>query len=280
MAGSLALALTGLTLAVAGQDLRLLPAWRAFEGTWSATGRRQVVAIEGGAVGRHRRDIGSGGPRRGAEPRVPRRGDRFDDGQGLSVGRAVWTDENGDRLFSRLRGEPLQTGQRLVGTITGGTGVARPRRRVLVEVAVPHPGGERGRARPWASGGGFGGRSRRGDRAVRGRPIYSHRVMVFFKGWLGLPKLRYQIILWTVNTTDQNAIFGTLGYQFARAFSVYAGLNALPGTRTLTGSHPYWLGHDRVMADEFFRPYFTNGVVDRRRAACRASGTRSWSATT
>jgi hypothetical protein len=90
--------------------------------------------------------------------------------------------------------------------------------------------------------------------------IYSHRVMVFFKGWLGLPKLRYQIILWTVNTTDQNAIFGTLGYQFTKAFSVYAGLNALPGTRTLTGSHPYWLGHDRVMADEFFRPYFTNGV--------------------
>lgn len=90
--------------------------------------------------------------------------------------------------------------------------------------------------------------------------IYSHRVMLFFKGWLGLPKLRYQIILWTVNTTDQKAIFGSLGYQFTRAFSVYAGLNALPGTRSLTGSHPYWLGHDRVMADEFFRPYFTNGV--------------------
>lgn len=90
--------------------------------------------------------------------------------------------------------------------------------------------------------------------------IYSHRVMLFFKGWLGLPKLRYQIILWTVNTTDQKAIFGSIGYQFTRAFSVYAGLNALPGTRTLTGSHPYWLGHDRVMADEFFRPYFTNGA--------------------
>ena len=38
------------------------------------------------------------------------------------MGRAVWTDERGDRIFSRLRGEPLQTGKRLVGTITGGTG--------------------------------------------------------------------------------------------------------------------------------------------------------------
>jgi hypothetical protein len=90
--------------------------------------------------------------------------------------------------------------------------------------------------------------------------IYAHRIMVFLKGWAGLPKLRYNIILWTVNTTDQKAIFATLGYQFTKAFSIYAGLNGLPGTRTLVGSHPYWLGHDRVMADEFFRPYFTNGV--------------------
>src|SRR5436190_6909155 len=62
--------------------------------------------------------------------------------------------------------------------------------------------------------------------------IYSHRIMVFLKGWLGLPKLRYQIILWTVNTTDQKAIFGNIGYQFTRRLSVYGGLNGLPGTRS------------------------------------------------
>lgn len=90
--------------------------------------------------------------------------------------------------------------------------------------------------------------------------IYAHRIMVFLKGWIGLPKLKYQIILWTVNTTDQDALFAVLGYQFSKKFSVYAGLNALPGTRSLQGSHPYWLGNDRVMADEFFRPYFTNGA--------------------
>jgi hypothetical protein len=90
--------------------------------------------------------------------------------------------------------------------------------------------------------------------------IFAHRIMIHLKGWLGVPKLRYQITLWTVNTTDQNALFAVLGYQFHRKFSLYAGLNALPGTRTLVGSHPYWLGHDRVMADEFFRPYFTHGA--------------------
>ena len=40
----------------------------------------------------------------------------------MSVGRAVWTDERGDRIYSRLKGEPLATGRRIVGTITGGTG--------------------------------------------------------------------------------------------------------------------------------------------------------------
>jgi hypothetical protein len=90
--------------------------------------------------------------------------------------------------------------------------------------------------------------------------IYSHRVMVFFKGWIGRPKLIYTVILWTVNTTDQKAIFATLGYQFSKKFSLYGGLNGLPGTRSLQGSHPYWLAPDRVMADEFFRPFFTNGV--------------------
>jgi hypothetical protein len=46
----------------------------------------------------------------------------FDDGQGQSAGRAVWTDESGDQIFSRLKGESLGTGKRFSGTITGGTG--------------------------------------------------------------------------------------------------------------------------------------------------------------
>jgi hypothetical protein len=90
--------------------------------------------------------------------------------------------------------------------------------------------------------------------------IFAHRAMIFIKGWLGTPKLVYNILLWTVNTTDQKGIFPIVGYQFSRKFSLYGGLNGLPGTRSIQGSHPYWLAPDRVMADEFFRPYFTNAV--------------------
>jgi hypothetical protein len=98
-------------------------------------------------------------------------------------------------------------------------------------------------------------------RVVDGRnDVAPHRVMVFLKGWVGNPKLIYTIFVWTVNATDQDALFGSLGYQFTRRFSLYAGINGTPGTRSLQGSHPYWLGHDRVMADEFFRPYFAYSV--------------------
>ena len=90
--------------------------------------------------------------------------------------------------------------------------------------------------------------------------FFPHRIMIFFKGWVADPKLVYNIFIWTVNTTDQDGLFASMGYQFSRKFSLYAGINGLPGTRSLQGSHPYWLGHDRVMADEFFRPYFGYGI--------------------
>ena len=88
------------------------------------------------------------------------------------------------------------------------------------------------------------------ERTVNGRnDIFPHRVILWFKGWLGRKELVYNIAVWTVNTTNQVAVFGVLGYQFSRKFIVYGGINGNPGTRSLQGSHPYWLGHDRVMSD-------------------------------
>ena len=90
--------------------------------------------------------------------------------------------------------------------------------------------------------------------------IYSHRVIVWLSGWAADPKLVYNIAWWTDNTTDQDALFGNIGYQFDKKFNLYAGINGNPGSRSMFGSHPYWLGNDRVMADEFFRPFFTQGL--------------------
>jgi len=99
------------------------------------------------------------------------------------------------------------------------------------------------------------------ERTVDGRQdIYSHRVLVWLNGWMVNPKFRYTITSWTVNTTDQDALFANVGYQFDPKFNLYAGVFGNMGSRSLQGSHPYWLGHDRVMADEFFRPFFTQGL--------------------
>lgn len=90
--------------------------------------------------------------------------------------------------------------------------------------------------------------------------IQFHRAMVHLRGWLFSPKARYQITVWTVMSTDQTTLYGFVGYQFHRRVNVYGGINTLGGTRSVMGSHPFWLANDRVMADEFFRPSFTGGL--------------------
>ena len=87
-----------------------------------------------------------------------------------------------------------------------------------------------------------------------------HRVMVFFRGFFLDPKLVYNVTLWTVNATTQLAIIGGLTYKFNKQFNLSAGWGALPGTRSNHYSHPFWLAPDRILADEYFRPYFTQGM--------------------
>jgi len=87
-----------------------------------------------------------------------------------------------------------------------------------------------------------------------------HRVMLFSQGWLFSPKFQYSTFLWTVQDTNQVAVGGALYYAFGKYMTLGAGWNAYPGTQSLQGSHPYWESYDRVMADEFFRPYFSQGV--------------------
>jgi hypothetical protein len=87
-----------------------------------------------------------------------------------------------------------------------------------------------------------------------------HRVMLFSQGWMFSRKFLYSTFVWTVQDTNQVAVGGALYYDFGKFMNLGLGWNAYPGTMSLQGSHPYWLSYDRVMADEFFRPYFSQGV--------------------
>jgi hypothetical protein len=98
--------------------------WHAFAGSWTASGTRRTLHLGGD----HRASIVnvSGSMLLGGERSM---GVGFraeviglsDDVQGL-VGHAVWTDERGDQVFSALKGQKVGTGNRITGTITGGTG--------------------------------------------------------------------------------------------------------------------------------------------------------------
>jgi hypothetical protein len=98
--------------------------WRSFEGTMSATGQRQSIPTESGrpastvqlsgAVAITARE----GLSRGFRGEVI----GFDDGSGGTVLRCVWTDQQGDRIFSQLKGDAVESGRRIAAAITGGTG--------------------------------------------------------------------------------------------------------------------------------------------------------------
>jgi hypothetical protein len=72
------------------------------------------------------------------------------------------------------------------------------------------------------------------------------------------PRLRYNVSIWGLTTTDQVLIFGNLQYFAHRALRLGVGIGPNLGSRSMQGSWPFWNASDRQMADDFFRPGFTN----------------------
>ncbi len=91
------------------------------------------------------------------------------------------------------------------------------------------------------------------------------KLQIKFLGWMLSPKFRYFLYTWTSNPTQgqgaQVVVAGNLGYTFNKHFTFSAGITSLPGTRSVEGNFPFWLGVDtRLIADEFFRPSYTSGI--------------------
>ena len=98
--------------------------WRDFEGTWTAAGNREVIALGSArkaSVSILRGSLLLSGPER---PALGVRAEVvvFNDSATGMIGRAVWTDDRGDQAWSELRGEGTATGNRISGTFIGGTG--------------------------------------------------------------------------------------------------------------------------------------------------------------
>jgi hypothetical protein len=120
---AVALALAGLVPAAPGQP-ETSDGWRPFTATWTLSGTRELIATEGE---RPAAIVHVSGPLTITKGEGLGRGFLaevigFDDGGTLLVGRAVFVEERGDRIFCALKAEPLGTGRRATATITGGTG--------------------------------------------------------------------------------------------------------------------------------------------------------------
>ena len=98
--------------------------WHQFAGTWTAAGTRHSIQLGESRQASTAQLTGSlllAGP---SKPAVGFRSEAivFNDSATGMVGRAVWTDEHGDQLFSELKGEGTASNNRIVGTFAGGTG--------------------------------------------------------------------------------------------------------------------------------------------------------------
>jgi hypothetical protein len=87
-----------------------------------------------------------------------------------------------------------------------------------------------------------------------------HRILLHFKGFLFDERFTHDTTAWAVNSTNSVTLISTLGFKFHKGFTLAGGIGAMPGTRSLNYEHPYFLGTDRQMGDEFFRPSFTSGI--------------------
>jgi cell division protein FtsB len=91
------------------------------------------------------------------------------------------------------------------------------------------------------------------------------KLQMKFLGWVMSPKFRYFLYAWTSNASQglgaQVVLAGNLNYTFNKHFNLAGGITSLPGTRSVEGNFPFWLGVDtRLIADEFFRPSYTSGI--------------------
>jgi hypothetical protein len=90
--------------------------------------------------------------------------------------------------------------------------------------------------------------------------ITVNRSMFILGGYIFDPRLRYSSTVWTSAGAASIVVAGTIGWQFNKAFTLTGGYTGVPGSRSLVDTFPFFQSTDRTMADNFFRPGFTQGI--------------------
>jgi hypothetical protein len=90
--------------------------------------------------------------------------------------------------------------------------------------------------------------------------ITVNRAMFIFGGYVFDPRLRYSFTVWTSAGAASIVVASNVGWQFNKALMIMAGYTGVPGSRSLVNTFPFFTSTDRSMADNFFRPGFTQGA--------------------
>jgi hypothetical protein len=90
--------------------------------------------------------------------------------------------------------------------------------------------------------------------------ITVNRAMFILGGYIFDKRARYSFTVWTSAGAASIVIAGNIGWQFNKHLTLMAGYTGVPGSRSLVNTFPYYTASDRSMADNFFRPGFTQGL--------------------
>jgi hypothetical protein len=94
----------------------------------------------------------------------------------------------------------------------------------------------------------------------RRNDITVNRAMFILGGYVFDKRLRYSFTVWTSAGAASIIVAGNIGWQFDKALTVMGGYTGVPGSRSLVDTFPFFQAIDRSMADNFFRPGFTQGA--------------------
>ena len=90
--------------------------------------------------------------------------------------------------------------------------------------------------------------------------ITVNRAMFILAGYVFDKRLRHSFTVWTSAGAASIVVAANIGWQFNKALSLTGGYTGVPGSRSLVATFPFFAAIDRSMADNYFRPGFTQGV--------------------
>jgi hypothetical protein len=90
--------------------------------------------------------------------------------------------------------------------------------------------------------------------------ITVNRAMFVLGGYIFNERAQYSFTVWTSAGAASIVVAGNIGWRFSKAFTLTGGYTGVPGSRSLVATFPFFTSTDRSMADNFFRPGFTQGA--------------------